>query len=87
MTRKTYVPEILAPRYALRVDDFGPDHVLHVRCEACAGVVLIDAGKLRRSFDASHRIVVLAERLRCARCAAATPLSWSVYRRFPTPET
>jgi hypothetical protein len=87
MTRKTYVPEILAPRYALRIDDFGPDHVLHVRCEACARVVLIDAGELRRSFDACQRIVFVAERLRCARCAAPTPLSWSVYRRVPTPET
>lgn len=87
MTRKTYVPEILAPRYALRVGDFGSDHVLHVRCEACARVVLIDAGELRRSFEACQRIVVLADRLRCARCAVATPLSWSVYRRVPTPET
>jgi hypothetical protein len=86
MARKSYVPDILAPRYALRVSDFGADHVLHVRCEACARVVLIDAAELRRSFEPCQRIVVLAERLRCTRCAAPTPLSWSVYRKVAPPE-
>ena len=60
MTRKTCVPEFLAPGYALRVDAFGSDHVPHLRCEACARVVLIDAGERRRSFEACQRIAVLA---------------------------
>ena len=86
MARKSYVPDILAPRYALRVGDFGVDHVLHVRCEACARVVLIDASELRRSFEPCLRIVVLADQLRCTRCGRATPLSWSVYRKVASPE-
>lgn len=30
MGEKSYVSDIVVPRYALRVEDLGPDHVLHV---------------------------------------------------------
>jgi hypothetical protein len=83
MGRKSYVPDIVAPRYALRLEDLGPDHVVHVRCEACLRVVLIEAVELQRARPGTERLVVLAEGLRCMRCSGS-PISWSIYRRIDT---
>lgn len=85
MGRKTYVPDIVAPRYALRLEDLGRDHVLHVRCEACLRVVLIEATELQRVRPGHERVMLLADGLRCLRCGDS-PISWSVYRRVETIE-
>jgi hypothetical protein len=79
--RKRYIPDIVGPRYAVRVEDLGPEHVLHVQCDRCRRVVLIEAAELRRRAEGYERLVQLAERLRCGTCAAPGSIAWSIYRR------
>jgi hypothetical protein len=79
----TYAPDIVAPRYALRLGDLGPTHVLYVRCDACLRVALIEASALRRSWPPYVRIIHMERRFRCLRCGPG-PVTWSVYRRIET---
>ena len=80
MGRKAYLPDIVGPRYALRLGDLGPDHLVHLRCDACRRVALIEAGQLQARSEPYRRMVDLARQFRCAACATATPISWSIYR-------
>ena len=81
MERKRYIPDIVGPRYAVRVEDLGPEHVLHVQCDRCRRVVLIEAAELRRRAEGHQRIKLLAERLRCSTCDPPGSIAWSIYRR------
>lgn len=80
MERKRYIPDIVAARYQLRVEDLGPAHFLHVRCDGCRRIALIETAELLRRAPSYARIIDLARSIRCVRCPPGTPVSWSIYR-------
>ncbi|SEA86647.1 hypothetical protein [Rubrimonas cliftonensis] len=80
MERKRYIPDIVAPRYQLRVRDLAPGHYLHVRCDGCRRIALIEAAELARKAPEYSRIIELAKSIHCVRCPAGTPANWSIYR-------
>jgi hypothetical protein len=80
MERKRYIPDIVAPRYNLRIEDLGPEHFLHVRCDGCWRIALIPAAELQRRREGYERMLNVARSIRCQRCGDGTPLSWSIYR-------
>ena len=80
MEHKENVPEILGPRYAVRVGDLRDWHVLRVRCERCKHEGSIYPARLRARAHESARLVDLAARFRCQHCKASGQVSWAVFR-------
>jgi hypothetical protein len=80
MERKKYIPDIVAPRYALRIEDLGRDHFVHVRCDGCQRIVLVPALELARRQPGYERMINVAKLMTCLRCPPGTPASWSIYR-------
>ena len=80
----------LAPRYALRIEDFTVEDLLRVRCEGCgktwhicADLVLARFPKYQRILDitASFRCTVGAWQMQSRLEAAEPPISWTALRR------
>ena len=84
MEHKENVPEILGPRYAVRVGDLRDWHVLRVRCERCKHEGSIYPARLRARAHESARLVDLAARFRCQHCKASGQVSWAVFRSAGT---
>jgi len=66
----------LAPRYSLRIEDFGDQHALAVRCEHCGHEGRVGAELLRAKAAPYARIVQVIEQLRCRRCGNRSAIAW-----------
>ena len=69
---------ILAPRYNLRVEDFGDQHVLATECMNCGGKGAVTAETLQSNYKPYDRIKLIEGDLRCEQCGKAGTCHWHV---------
>ena len=60
--------EILGPRYAIRLGDLKPWHVLKVTCLQCRRAATVSPAPLLTRFGVHQRIVGIADRFACTGC-------------------
>jgi hypothetical protein len=58
----------IPPRYAVRLDDLRPWHVIVATCRACGKRAHVNAAILRRGRPAYTRLLDLERKLRCSSC-------------------
>ena len=58
----------IPPRYAIRLDDLRPWHVIVATCGACRKRTRIDARLLQHGRPAYTRLLDLERKLRCSSC-------------------
>jgi hypothetical protein len=80
MANSKITPEILGPRYGVRLGDLRPWHVLRVTCLACGRVESVDPKHLARRRAASTRLVDIEHRFRCRACGVRGGVSWQIFR-------
>ena len=69
---------VLAPRYNLRVEDFGDQHVLALECMSCGGTGAIVAEELRQKYKPYERIKLLEGDFFCEHCKRSGVCHWHV---------
>ena len=60
----------IPPRYALRLEDLRPWHVIVATCAACGRRSPIDAALLRQGRPPHTRLLDLERKLRCGGCGS-----------------
>ena len=73
---------VIAPRYAVRVQDLDVTDVLVVRCEGCGREWQLCPGTLLAKFPPYKRIVDLASGFHCKTCRGGA-CSWRTMRAVP----
>jgi hypothetical protein len=58
----------MPPRYAIRLDDLRPWHVIVATCRACGKRAHVNAAILQRGRPAYTRLLNLERKLRCRSC-------------------
>ena len=69
---------ILAPRYDLRVEDFGDNHVLALDCMSCGFSCSIATEYLRQNYKPYERIKLVEGDFRCDGCGRTGNCHWHV---------
>ena len=64
----------LAPRFNLRVEDFGPEHRLYVSCLFCDYQAYFYPAQLRAKFATYTRLKDIVAGFRCPKCKGLDPL-------------
>jgi hypothetical protein len=69
---------ILAPRYNLRVEDFGDNHILALDCMSCGFKGAISAETLRQNYKPYERIKLVEGDFKCDGCGRHGVCQWHV---------
>lgn len=60
------------PRYAIRVEDIGPELILSAQCQRCKHVGDVDRGHMIARWGDRSFMAKLDDRLRCSQCGNRT---------------
>ena len=69
---------ILAPRYNLRVEDFGDNHVLALECMNCGSKGSVSAEFLQQNYKPYERIKLVEGGFKCDGCGRLGVCHWHV---------
>ena len=71
-------PIVLGPKYAIRLGDLKPWHIITVKCWRCPRKGLVDPEDLRDWIDDRESIIKIEDRFRCKGCGNKVFNSWQV---------
>jgi len=72
--------DIIGPKYAIRLGDLRPWHVLQVTCFSCRHVATVSPAPLLQRFGEHQRLSELEDRFRCTECDHRGGNSVKVYK-------
>ena len=80
MANREMTPEILGPKYAVRLGDLRSWHILKITCLACRHEQTLYLARLQAKWSEHERIMDLEPKFRCTGCGQRAGVSWQVYR-------
>lgn len=75
----TFEPIILAPKYAIRLEDLTPQDALEVSCLHCGHIFLAGPHRLHERYRGFMRLIEIGKDLHCVRCESRA-VDWTVVR-------
>jgi hypothetical protein len=69
--RDELVPEVIGPKYALRIHDLRNWHVLQVTCWKCGHISMVYPSRLRRRWSGYERLMDIERKFRCTKLRMA----------------
>lgn len=75
-----YDPIMIAPKYAVRLDDLTPMDGIEITCPRCDHIGIVPLSTLRKRHKANIRILIIEDEFICGKCGNKKGNEWQTVR-------
>ena len=76
-------PVILEFKFAVRITNLAPDHVVEMTCDGCDRRHMVATWQLHARFPPSTPLMTVERYFRCRKCPKRGAVRWTIYRAVP----